>query len=141
MARAILKRMVGNTSPEYGTTKRIKKYTINVSFLKRKVNIIDTPGLFESSLEGEKRERETILNASKSDLIIFVVDQDINKYELYLLQELSNIGKSILLVLNKCDLRSFSQNKLIEDNLINITSKSIKNLKNNYEYKGLFAES
>ena len=129
LARAILKRMVGNTSPAYGTTKKIKKYTINIAFLKRKVNIVDTPGLFESSLEGEKRERETILNASKSDLIIFVIDQDINKYELYLLNELSNIGKSIILVLNKCDLRSSSQNKLIKDNLINITSKSIKNIK------------
>tara|TARA_Y100001970_G_scaffold288149_1_gene414623 strand:+ start:486 stop:1973 length:1488 start_codon:yes stop_codon:yes gene_type:complete len=123
LARVILKRMIGETSPTYGTTKKIKEYPIKISFLKRKINIIDTPGLFEASSEGEEREKETISKASKSDLIIFVIDQDLNKYELYLLEELNKIGKAIILVLNKCDLRSEKQNLSIRNNLIKLTSK------------------
>ena len=127
LARVILKRMIGETSPTYGTTKIIKEYPIKISFLKRKINIIDTPGLFEASIEGEEREKETISKASKSDLIIFVIDQDLNKYELYLLKELNKIGKTIILVLNKCDLRSEKQNDTIYNNLVNLTSRlSIK---------------
>ena len=129
LARVILKKMIGKTAPTYGTTKRITEYTIDISFLKRKINIIDTPGLFEASTEGEEREKETINKASKSDLIIFVIDQDLNKYELYLLKELNKIGKSIILVLNKCDLRSNKQNNLIKENLINISSKISPHIK------------
>jgi len=129
IARVLLKRMIGDTSPTYGTTSQITEYQIKISFLKRKINIIDTPGLFEASTIGEKREKETISKASKSDLIIFVVDQDINKYELYLLKELNKIGKSIILVLNKCDLRSKEQNNIIKSNLINLTTKYSKNIK------------
>ena len=129
LARVILNRMIGETSPTYGTTTEITEYTIKISFLKRKINIIDTPGLFEASTKGEEREKETIDKASKSDLIIFLVDQDINKYELYLLKELNKIGKSIILVLNKCDLRSSNQNKIIKRNLINLTSNFESNIK------------
>ena len=57
LARSILKSMVGETSPILGTTKDIKSYKINVPFLKRKINIIDTPGLFEPSSVGERREK------------------------------------------------------------------------------------
>jgi len=121
LARMILKRMIGETAATYGTTTKITEYTIRVPFLKRKINIIDTPGLFEASIEGEEREKETISKASKSDIVIFVVDQDINKYELYLLNELNKIGKSVILVLNKCDLRSSKQNSIIKNNLKNLT--------------------
>ena len=123
IARVILKRIVGETSPTIGTTKQITSYQIDIPLLKRKINIIDTPGLFESSIQGRKREEETILRASNSDLIIFVIDQDLNKYELYLIEELSRIGKTIIIALNKCDLRTENQNKIIKKNIIKITSK------------------
>ncbi|MBK16967.1 MAG: GTPase [Prochlorococcus sp. SP3034] len=129
LARVILKRMIGETSPTYGTTKKITEYSINISFLKRKINIIDTPGLFEASTQGAERERDTIYNASKSDLIIFVVDQDLNKYELYLLKELIKIGKSIIIVLNKCDLRSLKENNIIKENIINLISEFSRDIK------------
>ncbi len=129
LARVLLKRMIGEISPTYGTTNKITEYTIKISFLKRKINIIDTPGLFEASTEGEIKEKETIRKASKSDLVIFVVDQDINKYELFLLKELHKIGKSIILVLNKCDLRSAEQNKIIVKNLEIMTSEFKSDLK------------
>ena len=117
IARGLLKNIVGETSPTIGTTKNSNIYKINIPFLKRDINIIDTPGLFEASIEGEKREEKTIKKASKSDLIIFVIDQDLNKYELYLIQQLSKIGKSIIIALNKCDLRSNNQNESIKKNI------------------------
>ena len=46
---------------------------------------------------------------------------------LYLIRELLNLKKKIIIVLNKCDLRSEKQNKIIRENIISITStKHIK---------------
>ena len=122
LARALLKNLIGKTSPTIGTTKDITSYKIRIPILKRNINIIDTPGLFEASIKGEEREKSTILEASKSDIILFVMDQDINKYELYLIKKLSEIGKKIIIVLNKCDLRSEKQNNIIKENIISFTS-------------------
>ena len=122
IARSLLKNIVGRTSAKIGTTKQINSYKIRIPILKRNINIIDTPGLFEPSKLGEEREKLTILQASNSDLVLFVLDQDINKYENYLIKELLKIGKKIIIVLNKCDLRSRDDNKLIKENIISITS-------------------
>ncbi len=122
IARALLKNLIGKISPTIGTTKDITSYKIRIPILKRNINIIDTPGLFEASREGQEREDSTIIEASKSDLILFVIDQDINKYELYLIKELSNLKKKIIIVLNKCDLRSEKHNNIIKENIISITS-------------------
>ncbi|MBO8204477.1 GTP-binding protein [Prochlorococcus marinus] len=126
IARSLLKNIIGRTSSKIGTTKQINSYKIRIPILKRNINIIDTPGLFEPSKLGEEREKSTILQASNSDLVLFVLDQDINKYENYLIKELLKIGKKIIIVLNKCDLRSRDDNKLIKENIISITS-AIKN--------------
>ena len=122
IARSLLKNIIGKTSPIIGTTKQITSYKIRIPILKRNINIVDTPGLFESSKEGEEREKLTILQASNSDLILFVLDQDINKYENYLIDKLLKIGKKIIIVLNKCDLRSKKENYLIQENIRAITS-------------------
>ncbi len=122
IARSLLKNIVGKTSAKIGTTKQINSYKIRIPILKRNINIIDTPGLFEPSKLGEEREKATILQATNSDLILFVVDQDINKYENYLIKELLKIGKKIIIVLNKCDLRSRDENNLIKNNIRFITS-------------------
>ncbi len=122
IARSLLKNIVGRTSAKIGTTKQINSYKIQIPILKRNINIIDTPGLFEPSKRGEEREKETIIEASNSDLILFVLDQDINKYENYLIKELLKIEKKIIIVLNKCDLRSEEDNDNIRKNIINITS-------------------
>ena len=127
IARALMKNLIGKISPTIGTTKDITSYKIRIPILKRNINIIDTPGLFEATSEGQKREDSTILEASKSDLILFVIDQDINKYELYLIRELLTLKKKIIIVLNKCDLRTEKQNNIIRDNVISITAnKQIK---------------
>ena len=121
LARSLLKNIVGRTSAKIGTTKKINSYKIRIPILKRNINIIDTPGLFEPSDLG-KKEKLTIMEASNSDLILFVLDQDINKYEKYLINELLKIGKKIIIVLNKCDLRSYADNNIIKNNIISITS-------------------
>ena len=128
IARSLLKNIIGQTSAKIGTTKEINSYKIRIPILKRNINIIDTPGLFEPSKSGEEREKTTILEASNSDLILFVLDQDINKYENYLIQELIKIGKKIIIVLNKCDLRSRDDNNLIKENIISITSARKNNI-------------
>ncbi len=122
IARSLLKSIIGKTSPTIGTTKEITSYKIRIPILKRNINIIDTPGLFEPSLKGEEREKLTILQASNSDLIIFVLDQDINKYEDYLIKEFLKIGKKLIVVLNKCDLRSQEENNIIKENIRSIIS-------------------
>ena len=122
IARSLLKNIVGRTSAKIGTTKQINSYKIRIPILRRNINIIDTPGLFEPSRLGEEREKSTIIQASNSDLVLFVLDQDINKYENYLINELLKIGKKIIIVLNKCDLRSREENNLITENIISITS-------------------
>ena len=129
LARGLLKSIVGETSPTIGTTKNSNIYKINIPFLKRNINIIDTPGLFEASIEGERREEKTIKKASKSDLIIFVIDQDLNKYELYLIKQLSKIGKSIIIALNKCDLRSRNQNESIKINIYKLINEFSRDTK------------
>ena len=129
LARGLLKSIVGETSPTIGTTKDSNIYKINIPFLKRNINIIDTPGLFEASIEGERREEKTIKKASKSDLIIFVIDQDLNKYELYLIKQLSKIGKSIIIALNKCDLRSRNQNESIKINIYKLINEFSRDTK------------
>ena len=129
LARGLLKNIVGEISPTIGTTKISNIYKINIPFLKRNINIIDTPGLFEASIEGERREEKTIKKASKSDLIIFVIDQDLNKYELYLIQKLSKIGKSVIIALNKCDLRSRNQNEIIKRNIYKLINEFSRNIK------------
>ena len=129
LARGLLKNIIGQISPAIGTTKKSTIYKINIPFLKRNINIIDTPGLFEASFEGERREEKTIKKASKSDLIIFVVDQDLNKYELYLIKQFSKIGKSIIIALNKCDLRSRNQNESIKENIYELIKEFSDNTK------------
>ena len=122
IARSLLKSIIGKTSPTIGTTKKLHSYKIRIPILKRNINIIDTPGLFEPSKIGEEREKLTILQASNSDLVLFVLDQDINKYENYLINKLLKIGKKIIIVLNKCDLRSKQENSKIQENIRSITS-------------------
>ena len=128
LARALLNSLVGKTSSTIGTTKEITSYKIRIPILKRNINIIDTPGLFEASKSGEEREKSTIIEASKSDLVLFVLDQDLNKYEFYFIKELSKIGKKIIVVLNKCDLRSENENYKTEENIVQITSKIINKI-------------
>lgn len=65
------------------------------------VHLIDTPGINE--LDGEAREAMAFDVASRSDLILFVVDGDMTASELKALRAVTGHGTPVMLVLNKAD--------------------------------------
>jgi len=65
------------------------------------VFLIDTPGINE--VDGETRERLAHEVASRSDLILFVVDGDLSDTEFSALVLLIRQGRPVLLVFNKID--------------------------------------
>lgn len=71
------------------------------------VFLLDTPGLDEAG--GEDRESLAKEVASRSDLVIFVIDGDITDTELDALKTAAAEGRPILLVLNKSDLYTESE--------------------------------
>ncbi len=76
------------------------------------VFLIDTPGLDEAG--GEDREQLAREIAGRSDLVIFVLDSDITETELESLKTLLAQGRPVIIVLNKSDLfTSSEQDKLL----------------------------
>ena len=65
------------------------------------VYLIDTPGINE--IDGETRERVAHEVASRSDLLLFVVDSDLTAVELEALKIVAKSNRPILLVVNKAD--------------------------------------
>jgi GTPase len=65
------------------------------------VQLIDTPGIDE--LDGEQREELAQRIASRSDLVLFVIDGDLTATELDALQRLLALQRPLLVVLNKID--------------------------------------
>jgi len=63
--------------------------------------LIDTPGINE--VEGEERERMAHEVASRADLVLFVVDSDLTDVELKALRLVTNSLRPTLLVVNKAD--------------------------------------
>ena len=103
--RVLLNEIVGKVSASMGSTEISKCYRLRLKNLKRGIKLVDTPGIFEAGPLGRAREKDSREWATKSDLIIFVVDSDLRAEELKIIQYLGNLGKELLLVLNKCDLR------------------------------------
>lgn len=71
------------------------------------VYLIDTPGLDEAG--GEDRERLAREVAERADLVIFVLDSDITDTELSALRMLVQVGRPVVLALNKRDLYTGSE--------------------------------
>lgn len=65
------------------------------------VHLIDTPGINE--LDGAEREKLAHEIASRSDLVLFVVDGDMTETELHALRALAGEQRPVVLVLNKAD--------------------------------------
>ncbi|WP_269622854.1 YcjF family protein [Prochlorococcus marinus] len=105
LIRALLKKIVGEVGPIMGSTEQTKSYRLRLRDIERGIQIIDTPGIFEGGIKGRSREKSAFLNASRADLILFVVDSDLRAGEMELITKLSKIGKKLFLILNKCDLR------------------------------------
>ncbi|QNI54506.1 50S ribosome-binding GTPase family protein [Synechococcus sp. BIOS-E4-1] len=105
LIRALLKEIVGDVGAAMGSTGESRSYRLRLKGLERGVLLVDTPGILEAGQEGRGREQEARRRASRADLMIVVVDGDLRKSELEVIQSLSGLGKRLVLVLNKCDLR------------------------------------
>ncbi len=116
LIRALLRRIVGDVSPEMGSTKTQNSYRLKLKGLTRGIRIIDTPGILETGIEGREREKTALLQARKADLMLVVIESDLRSAETKTIRNLSNLGKRLLIVLNKIDLRGESE----ERKLINI---------------------
>ena len=108
-----------STSPLHGETKasqmgRWEEFDAGGIFL------VDTPGLNE--VEGEARERLAHEVASRSDLILFVLDGDLTDTEIRALRVLVRMQRPIILVFNKVDRYTRDERDLICDAIASHTA-------------------
>ncbi|SBO42354.1 YcjF family protein [Cyanobium sp. NIES-981] len=105
LIRALLRRLVGQVGAPMGATGRSSRYRLRLQGLQRGVWLVDTPGILEAGRDGAERERLARAQASRADLLLLVVDGDLRAAEYQVFDALAALGKRLLLVLNKCDLR------------------------------------
>ncbi len=111
LIRALLKRIVGEVSPQMGSTREKETFRLKLKGLQRGIQIIDTPGILEAGEVGRERERKALIEARKSDLILVIIEGDLRSEETRIIRSLSQLGKRLLLVLNKIDLRGENEEK------------------------------
>jgi len=110
LLNALLGEVRFSTSPLHGETTRAahaqwQEYDAGGVFL------IDTPGINE--VAGEAREQLAHDVASRSDLVMFVVDGDITESELKALRQVKGVAQRLVLVLNKIDRYSRDERQLL----------------------------
>nr|WP_254216993.1 GTP-binding protein [Synechococcus sp. CCY 9618] len=105
LIRALLQEVVGEVGAPMGSTTASSRYRLRLRGLPRAVILEDTPGILEAGQEGRERERLARGLAARADLLLLVVDGDLRASELEVFEALAGLGKRLLLVLNKCDLR------------------------------------
>ncbi len=105
LIRALLQELVGEVGAAMGSTTGSQRYRLRLRGLQRAVWLVDTPGILEAGAAGLERERRAREQAGKADLLLLVVDGDLRAAELEVFEALASLGKRLMLVLNKCDLR------------------------------------
>ncbi len=105
LIRALLRELVGQVGAPMGSTTEAERYRLRLRGLQRAVWLVDTPGILEAGVSGQEREQLARRQASRADLLLLVVDGDLRASEAEVLRSLAGMGKRLLLVLNKCDLR------------------------------------
>jgi uncharacterized protein len=104
IVNALIGRMVGQVGASMGTTEVGETYTLKLKGLDREILITDTPGILEAGIAGTEREQLARRLATQSDLLLFVLDNDLRQSEYDPMQALAEIGKRSIVVLNKADL-------------------------------------
>jgi len=105
LIRALLNDVVGQVGAAMGSTGVCVSYRLRLQNLSRGLKLVDTPGILEAGSEGQRREQLARSEAANADLLVLVVDGDLRAAEQDVFSALSQLGKRLLLVLNKCDLR------------------------------------
>ena len=111
LIRALLNEMVGDVGAPMGVTKTSRAYRLRLKGLERGLQLVDTPGILEAGDEGLSREETARRRAVRADLLIVVVDGDLRASEYAVVTSLAGLGKRLLLVLNKRDLRGVDEEK------------------------------
>jgi GTPase SAR1 family protein len=110
---ALVGRMAGKVGAPMGTTELGETYTLKLKGLDREILITDTPGILEAGIAGTQREKLARQLATEADLLLFVLDNDLRQSEYEPLQTLAQIGKRSLVVFNKTDLYTDSDQETI----------------------------
>lgn len=105
LIRALLQELVGDVGAAMGSTRQTHAYRLRLRGLERSVRLVDTPGILEAGGAGRSRESVARQQAARADLLLLVVDGDLRASEMEVFEALAGLGKRLLLVLNKCDLR------------------------------------
>jgi small GTP-binding protein len=105
LIRALLKEMVGSVGAAMGSTEACSTYRLRLQGLERGLRLVDTPGILEAGSAGRQREQLARRQAAQADLLLLVVDGDLRAAEMEVFQALAALGKRLILVLNKADLR------------------------------------
>jgi GTPase SAR1 family protein len=113
LINALIGRVVGKVGAPMGSTEVGETYTLKLKGINREILITDTPGILEVGIAGTERENLARKLATEADLLLFVVDNDLRQSEYKPLQDLAQIGKRSLLVLNKSDLYTETDKELI----------------------------
>ncbi len=111
LIRALLQDMVGDVSAAMGSTRSTPNYRLRLKGLERGLRLVDTPGILEAGDAGLSREERARQQAVRADLLLVVVDGDLRSSEMTVLQSLAGLGKRLLLVLNKRDLRGAEEER------------------------------
>ncbi|MGD1943903.1 MAG: YcjF family protein [Leptolyngbyaceae cyanobacterium] len=94
----------GAVDAPMGTTSGAATYPLKIAELAQMIWLTDTPGLLEASAEGPSQEAQVRQLATEADLLLFVIDNDLRQSEYALARSLLDIGKRLIIVLNKADL-------------------------------------
>jgi small GTP-binding protein len=105
LIRALLRQLVGTVGAPMGSTDQTQRYRLRIQGLQRCVWLVDTPGILEAGSDGHNRERLARQQAARADLLLLLLDGDLRAAEQEVFSALAGLGKRLLLVLNKCDLR------------------------------------
>ncbi|QEY31599.1 DUF697 domain-containing protein [Synechococcus sp. RSCCF101] len=117
LIRALLQEVVGEVGAAMGSTDACSRYRLRLQGLDRGLVLVDTPGILEAGAEGLDREQRARHQASRADLLLVVVDADLRASEMAALRSLAALGKRLLLVLNKCDLRGEAEERRLRQRL------------------------
>ncbi|WP_299488662.1 GTP-binding protein [Acaryochloris sp. IP29b_bin.137] len=103
LVNAVVGHMVGEVGATIGTTEVGQTFRCQLRGIDQELLITDTPGLSEPGIAGTDREQAARKLATEADLLLFVVDGDLTQSEYQPLRALGRMGKRSLLVFNKTD--------------------------------------
>jgi uncharacterized protein len=92
LVNALIGRIIGKVDAPMGTTEVGETYSLKLKGMSREILITDTPGILEAGIAGTEREKQARLLATGSDLLLFVVDNDLRSSEYEPLQMLAKNG-------------------------------------------------